>query len=632
MLAEALRGSAAAFALNLRRPALRRAQASFGLMWAGEWAATVALGVIAFRDGGAGAVALVAAARMVPAALVAPLAAVLADRSRRELTLAAVGLVRALTLGAAAAVLAAGAPVGWVYALVALATVAQTLYRPAHSALLPSICGTPHELTSANVVRGLLDSLATLLGPLGAAALLAADGPALVLAACAAASLLAGLLVARLPYEHADVPARRADDPGVAEGVRTIAGDRDMRLLTVLTATQTFTRGAVMVLLVVVAIDLLAGDDADVGLLNAAIGLGALAGSLVASAVSWRGRLARCLAGGVGLWGAPLVLIGVLTAGWSATLAFAVVGVGNALVDIGAFTLMARLARDRVMARVFAAFEAALTLAVAAGAAVTPLLIEVLGAEGALIAVGLVGPLVAALSWRRLRDLDRRMEVRDADIRSLQQVPMLSPLPQATIECLAAGLERATFPAGALVFAAGESGDRYFVVASGTAEVYDGEACIARLGAGEGFGEIALLRDQPRANTIRADDRAPLEVYTLRRERFTSAVTGYASSRAAAAETIATRLGEPLGEPSAAPGGSRPDGLLVVSLNELAAGARRKRRRPRCFHRGRRRCGSRRYSSGSCVCAFRYGSVPLVFARAGAVRSSTSRPRWISFE
>jgi MFS family permease len=552
MLAEALRGSAAAFALNLRRPALRRAQVSFGLMWAGEWAATVALGVIAFRDGGAGAVALVAAARMLPAALVAPFAAVLADRSNRELTLAAVGLARALALGIAAAVLAAGAPVGWVYVLVAVATVAQTLYRPAHSALLPSVCGTPHELTSANVVRGLLDSLATLLGPLGAAALLAADGPALVLAACAAASLLAGLLVVRLPYEHADVPARRADGPGVAEGLRTIARDRDMRLLTALTSVQTFTRGAVTVLLVVVAIDLLAGDDADVGLLNAAIGLGALAGSLAASAMSWRGRLARCLAAGVALWGAPLVLLGALTAGWSATLAFALVGVGNALVDIGVFTLLARLARDRVMARVFAAFEAALTLAVALGAAVTPLLIALLGEQGALVAIGAFGPLAAAAAWGPLRVLDRRMAVRDADIRSLQRVPMLTPLPQATIECLAAGLEHASYAPRTVVFTAGESGDRYFVVFGGVAEVLDGDACIARLGEGEGFGEIALLRDQPRANTIRVAAQGPLEVGTLTRERFISAVTGYSSSRAAAAKTVATRLGEPLGDASRA--------------------------------------------------------------------------------
>jgi hypothetical protein len=313
-----------------------------------------------------------------------------------------------------------------------------------------------------------------------------------------------------------------------------------MRLLTGLTAVQTFTRGAVTVLLVVVAIDLLAGDDADVGLLNAAIGLGALAGSLAASAVNWRGRLARCLAAGVALWGAPLVLIGALTAGWSATLAFALVGVGNALVDIGVFTLLARLARDAVMARVFAAFEAALTLAVAAGAAATPLLIAGLGAEGALVAVGVLGPLAAAAAWGRLRALDRRMAVRDTDIRSLQRVPMLTPLPQATIECLAAGLEHASYPPGTLVFAAGEAGDRYF----GVAEVLDGDTCIARLGPGEGFGEIALLRDQPRANTIRVAAHGPLEVGTLTRDRFITAVTGFPSSRAAAADTIATRLGE----------------------------------------------------------------------------------------
>src|SRR5215207_4647061 len=101
--------AAAACSRNFRSRNLRRAQLAFGAMWAGEWAATVALGVIAFRDGGAGALALVGAARMLPAALVAPFAGVLADRGDRERTLAGVGLARALLLGAAAGALAAGA-------------------------------------------------------------------------------------------------------------------------------------------------------------------------------------------------------------------------------------------------------------------------------------------------------------------------------------------------------------------------------------------------------------------------------------------------------------------------------------------------------------------------------------------
>jgi hypothetical protein len=69
------------------------------------------------------------------------------------------------------------------------ATLAQTLYRPAHSALLPTLCRTPDELTSANVVRGLLDSVATLAGPLAAAGLITVGGPQAALAACALASL-----------------------------------------------------------------------------------------------------------------------------------------------------------------------------------------------------------------------------------------------------------------------------------------------------------------------------------------------------------------------------------------------------------------------------------------------------------
>ena len=84
----------------------------------------------------------------------------------------------------------AGGPAAVTYGLAVVATVAQALYRPAHSALLPALCTSPRQLTSANAVRGMLDSLATLGGPLAAAILLAASGPAAVFAACAAASLL----------------------------------------------------------------------------------------------------------------------------------------------------------------------------------------------------------------------------------------------------------------------------------------------------------------------------------------------------------------------------------------------------------------------------------------------------------
>jgi len=152
-------------------------------MWAGESAFMVALGVVAFRDGGVAAVGAVTAARMAAAALLSPFLATTADRVRRERVLACVGVIRAAMLGCAAVVTAAGGPAAATYGFAVLATVAMTLFRPAHSALLPALAKSPQELTSANAVRGMLDSLATLGGPIVAAVLLAASGPAAVFAA-----------------------------------------------------------------------------------------------------------------------------------------------------------------------------------------------------------------------------------------------------------------------------------------------------------------------------------------------------------------------------------------------------------------------------------------------------------------
>ncbi len=253
-----------------------RAQVSFAAMWAGECAFMVALGVVAYREGGVGAVGAVTAARMACAALLAPFLATLADRVRRERVLTGVGMVRAAMLGSAAVVTATGGPALATYGLAVIATIAMTMYRPAHSALLPGLAKSPQELAGANAVRGMLDSLSTLGGPLVAAVLLAASGPSAVFVVCAAASLLAAVVVVGLPY---DAPPRAADSGGapgrvVLQGFAAIVGDRGLALITGLGLVQTFTRGCLTVFTVVVAIDLLGTGDPGVGVLNAAIGAG----------------------------------------------------------------------------------------------------------------------------------------------------------------------------------------------------------------------------------------------------------------------------------------------------------------------------------------------------------------------
>src|SRR4051795_10560395 len=172
------------------RESIRRAQLSFGAMWASESAFVVGLAVLAFRDGGVVAVGIVTGARMAAAALLAPWLATVADRVRRERGLTCVGLVRAAGRGGPGGVPAAAGPTAATYGLAVVATIAQSLYRPAHSALLPALCTSPQQLTDANVVRGMLDSISALGGPLVATLLLATSGLSSVFVVCAAASLV----------------------------------------------------------------------------------------------------------------------------------------------------------------------------------------------------------------------------------------------------------------------------------------------------------------------------------------------------------------------------------------------------------------------------------------------------------
>ena len=546
--------AAAAFASNWQNPNLRRAQLSFLGAWTAEWAFTVALGIVAYTSGGALALGLVGLMRMVPSAVLAPLLSPFADRGRRERVLVVVSVVRGAATGIAALTVALSGPVFVVYALAIVSTIAATMFRPAHSALLPTLCRTGHELASANVVRGLLDSIATLVGPLLAAVLLAYTDVSVVFAVAAAASFWAAILLLRVRYDAPPRPAapQRPDLLKEAvEGIRAVTRSRDLQLILGLAAAQALTRGALTVFSVVVAIELLGTGDPGAGALMAAVGVGAVAGSLGASFLVGTGRLGVWFAVGVALWGLPLALIGVYPHEAAALFFLAFVGVGNALVDVAGFTLIGRLAPDVVLARVFGVLESLVAVSIGVGAVLAAAMIAWFGIPAALIAIGLLCPVLAVLSVRRLRKMDRSVDVLDVDIGLLQRVPMFDPLPLPAIEQLARGLESLEVPAGRAVVTEGEIGDRYYVIESGEADVLGDGRIVATLGPGEGFGEIALLRSTRRTATVVA--RSSLTLRALGSDRFISAVMGYTPSARAAAAGVEDQLGryapnEPLDE------------------------------------------------------------------------------------
>jgi MFS family permease len=549
-----LADSARAFADTARNPNLLRAQLAFGAAWTAEWAFMVALGVIAFRDGGATAVGVVAFARMAPAFVLAPFGAALADRFPRERVLIWSSGIRAAATAAATLVLAAGGPPVAVYALAMLATAAFTVFRPAHSALLPALTVTPLQLTNAAVVRGLVDSVSTLLGPLMAALLLDVGSPTAVFALTVALSLASGALLLGLSYE---APRRDAPQPlrrivrETLEGYRAVVGHPDAGVLFRIGLGQTLTRGFLNVFLVVVALELVRSGDSGVGVLTAAVGAGAVAGSLGAS-MFVRGRHLAVLEGiGVMLWGVPLVLCGLFPYEPAILALMSAIGIGNALVDVGLFSLPARLVPETLLARVYGAFESLVALSVAVGALVAPLVIDALGIRGALAVLGLVAPALVALSWRRLREIDGSFVQRDAEIEVLTGVSMLGALPMPAIDCLAVHVQHAQVAAGQEVFHQGDDADRFYVIDQGQAEVIGDGRLIRTMGPGDSFGEIALLRDTVRTATVRA--RTPLELHALESRPFVSAVGGYRSS-AREAETVADdrlRTFTPVGESAA---------------------------------------------------------------------------------
>lgn len=535
--------SSRAFTATAQNPSLLRAQLAFGATWTAEWAFTVALAVVAFRDGGAAAVGLVGFARMAPAALLSPFGAALGDRFRRDRVLVWSCVIRSSATGAAALLLALNTSTIAVYALAALATAGFTVFRPAHSALLPGLCTAPLELMSANVVRGLLDSLSMLLGPLLAALLLGVSSPAAVFATSAALALGSAVLLLGLAYEvppRTQAPPLRRIGHETLEGFRALARYRDAGLLIGLGLAQTMTRGFLNVFVVVIALELLDMGDPGVGLLTAAVGAGAVIGSLAASMFVSGRRLAALEGLGVALWGLPLALSGALPYQPAVVALMCVIGVANALVDIGLYTLPARLVAEDLLARVFGAKESLTALSVALGSLVTPPAIDLLGIRGALGVLGLVGPALVLLAWPRLQAIDRSITYRDQEIGVLQQVAMLRVLPVPAIDTLALRLAHADVEAGDDVFRQGDAGDLFYVIADGEADVLRDGCLIRTMRSGDAFGEIALLRSTTRTTTVRA--RTPLRLYALDGRDFVSVISGYGSSSREADALVLQRL------------------------------------------------------------------------------------------
>ena len=538
---ERLQESKQAFAAVFSNPALRLVELSWTLSITAYWVFIVALSLFAYEEGGATAVGVVGLIRVLPSVVAAPFAAMLGDRFPRHRVIFFVNVARTLLILAAAAVALLDVHVAAVYVLTALVGLMQSLFRPTQAALMPTLARSPEELTAANLVLTTIESVGVFLGPAIGGILLAFTDVDPVFVASAAAFLCSAVLLAGVrPEREAErVPPKTGLLKESFAGFATIAADPRLRLIVGLYGAQTLVAGALNVLIVVCALELLDMGEAGIGFLNSAIGVGGLAGGFAALALLSRNKLASDFAVGLVLWGLPIALIGVFPEQAAALLLLAVVGVGVTLVDVAGLTLLQRAVPDEVMARVFGVVQSVFVGSLGLGAILAPALIGLFGIRGALIASGSPLPVLAVIFWRRLHAIDAEA-LAPSELSLLSRLALFRPLPPATINQLASGLIAVHASAGEQIIREGDLGDRFYAISKGEVDVSANGQHVGTLGDGDYFGEIALLRDVPRTATVTA--KTDVELYALERDEFLSAITGHPASREAADAVVAARL------------------------------------------------------------------------------------------
>jgi CRP-like cAMP-binding protein len=110
------------------------------------------------------------------------------------------------------------------------------------------------------------------------------------------------------------------------------------------------------------------------------------------------------------------------------------------------------------------------------------------------------------------------MSRRDAFLNHLAQVPLFSALSKKELQLVARRAEDVRVDPGRILVSEGSTGSEFFVIIEGTATVSRHGRKVASLGAGDAFGELALLDKAPRNATVTAS--TPMELVVLGQREF----------------------------------------------------------------------------------------------------------------
>ena len=125
----------------------------------------------------------------------------------------------------------------------------------------------------------------------------------------------------------------------------------------------------------------------------------------------------------------------------------------------------------------------------------------------------------------------------------IKDCPVFKGMSLADLTDVAQNMELLHFDSGADIIRQGEVGDRFYLIYNGTVSVTvsrNGVSTqVAELKSGNLFGEVALLKDEPRNATVRAI--TGVETFSLTKDRFLAALRNHKSFEEQMASTLFVR-------------------------------------------------------------------------------------------
>lgn len=378
-------------ALLRRNPNLRALWIGQIVSQLGDWFNAIALYSLLYQlTGTATSVALVIVLQLLPASFVTPFVGMVIDRFDRRRIMIAADIVRGVAILGLLFVRTPGT--AWMAYAVLMVTVSATgFFEPAKSATIPAVVAR-EDLVTANALSTATWSIMLAIGASIGGLVSAAFGRDVTFVLNSLSFFVSAIMIARI-----DIPPRaeRAEGAGFRpfiDGFRYLRTHPDVASIALIKAGWSTVGGALLILTVLGqrAFAIHGSGDAGIGVLYAARGVGALAGSWIVTHLAMKSsdRLIRLIAPSYFIAGAFYALLGVAPTIWVAAALVVGAHICGSLLWVASNVMMQLNVRDTFRGRVFSVELAALTIVQAASSYITGRLLDVWHLDPRRLAVG----------------------------------------------------------------------------------------------------------------------------------------------------------------------------------------------------------------------------------------------------